>query len=86
MIIKRHWLIIKRHWLIIKRHWLIIKRSYIENKYKETITKNQIDKIMNDKDNKYWVYEELQILTYLEAIYNIVIIFGYPKIIMILYN
>ena len=56
-----------------KKTFIDNKRSYIENKYKDKdkINKSQIDKIMNDKDNTYGAYEEIQILTYLEAIYNI---------------
>jgi len=54
-----------------KKTFIDNKRSYIENKYKDNINKSQIDKIMNDKDNTYGAYEEIQILTYLEAIHNI---------------
>ena len=53
-----------------KKTFIDNKRSYIENK-QSIINKSQIDKIMNDKDNKYGAYVEIQIFTYLEAIYNI---------------
>jgi len=54
-----------------KKTFIDNKRRYIENKYKETITKSQIDEVMNDKNNKYGAYEEQKIHAYLEAIYNI---------------
>jgi hypothetical protein len=54
-----------------KKTFIDNKRSYIENKYKDRINKSQIDKIMNDKENTYGAYEEIQILIYLEAIHNI---------------
>jgi hypothetical protein len=54
-----------------KKTFIDNKRSYIENKYRENINKSDIDRIMNDKNNKYGAYEEQQVFTYLEAIYNI---------------